>query len=920
MVLTSRAVPAPLAAPLTALGALALLASLALQTAPLQAQVPDLPDAVAEPGIRTSDIRIDGRIQEPAWQAAPLISGFIASEPTEGEAAAQDTHVRILFDDDAIYVSAHLWEANQDDVRDLLQRRDQRGAYFDWFGVSMDPNHDRRTGYAFRVNAAGVQQDLYMFDDTGEDTTWDAVWESAVTVDSLGWHVELRIPLSQIRYESGEGPQTWGLNLHRRRVAAAELSHFSLESRRRTGLVSQFGVLENVRVPATMRRIEARPYVLSSLHRGFADPADPFFDGNEEGARVGADFRLGLGSAFTLDATVNPDFGQVEADPAEINLTAFETFFNERRPFFVEDAQVFDFQLSGGQNQLLYSRRIGHAPQGRAPSGADVADIPDAATILGAAKLTGRTSNGLSVGAMAALTQAETGRAYASATDSFDDFVVEPRTGFGALTARKDLRDGELQVGGIATAVTRDLPGGGEFDFLPEQAFTAGVQFENLWDDRQWRLNGFFAGSHVRGRPEAMVRLQRASNHYFQRPDGTGAPVDSSATSLSGSEWRLQLDRQNTPHWIGAVWFAEVTRGFEINDIGFSRSSERLDGGFRAGYREIQPGRLFRTYSVTFNTIYNFSHEALNDAGSWQSWQRAYTGGSFSLDSRFTFLNLHGGSVNLSWRPDQYSRSAMRGGPIMIQPGALTMRLGINSDRRRNLSVNGGLSYDRASRDSGDRVSVNARMSFRPTNQFSMQFSPTFSVQSDRSQYVSSTSTLAFDPTYGRRYLFGELDRKTLTVVTRADYTFSPTLSLQLYTQALISAGNYVGFKQLNLPSTYDFRTFHEGTAVRVGGVVACSAGSMCLDADGTRHLDFDGDGFADYGFNDPNFNVRSLLGNAVLRWEYRPGSAVLFVWQRQQRGDASSGDFDFGQDFQALWGAPAENRFILKVNYWLGM
>jgi hypothetical protein len=248
--------------------------------------------------------------------------------------------------------------------------------------------------------------------------------------------------------------------------------------------VSQFGVLENVRVPATIRRIEARPYVLSSLHRGFADPSDPFFDGSDGGARVGADFRLGLGSAFTLDATVNPDFGQVEADPAEINLTAFETFFNERRPFFVEDAQVFDFKLSGGQNQLLYSRRIGHAPQGRAPSGADVVDIPDAATILGAAKLTGRTTNGLSVGAMAALTQAETGRAYASATDSFDDFVVEPRTGFGALTVRKDLREGEAQVGGIVTAVTRDLPAGGEFDFLPERAFTGGVQFENLWDDR----------------------------------------------------------------------------------------------------------------------------------------------------------------------------------------------------------------------------------------------------------------------------------------------------------------------------------------------------------------------------------------------------------------------------------------------------
>jgi hypothetical protein len=632
------------------------------------------------------------------------------------------------------------------------------------------------------------------------------------------------------------------------------------------------------------------------------------------------DLRLGLGSAFTLDATVNPDFGQVDADPAEINLTAFETFFDERRPFFVEDAQVFDFGLSGGQNQLFYSRRIGRAPQGDGPSAADEFDVPGATTILGAAKLTGRTTSGLSIGALTALTGSETGEAYTQSTDSFERFDAEPRTGFGAFTVRKDLNEGASQVGGLVTALRRDLPASGSFDFLPGQAYNGGVRFEHQWDDRQWRLNGFLAGSHVRGSPESMVRLQSASNHYFQRPDGTRAQVDSTATSLSGAEWRLQLDRQNTEHWTGAVWLAEVTQGFEINDLGFSRSRERLDGGFNIGYREIEPGPFLRDYSITFNNFHNFSHEALDEAWSRDSWRQAYTGGNFSLNTRFTLLSYHGGSVNFSWLPDRYSRSATRGGPIMIEPGSLGMRLGVNSDRRRSLTVNGGLNLNRGSRGTGDRVSVDARVNLRASSRFSVQLSPRFDVQSDGSQYVTSTSTLPFAPTFDRRYLFGELERSTLTLETRVDYTFSPTLSFQLYAQGLVSAGDFVRYKQLDAPSTYDFRVFQEGTAVNVGGAVGCSGGSICLDSNGAQNLDFDGDGITDYSFTDKDFNVRSLIGNAVIRWEYRPGSTLFLVWQRQQRADAAAGDFNFGRDFDALWGAPADNRFILKLNYWLGI
>ena len=880
---------------------------------------PARPLAGAHAALRDGDILVDGDITEAAWQAAPIITDFVTSEPLDDGEPTRQTEVRILFDQDAIYVAARMWD-HPDSIQRQLVRRDERGPYMDWFGFAVDPSRDRRTGYHFKINAAGVQQDIYISDDSREDSNWNAVWESAVGNDSLGWTVEARVPLSQIRYEATDGPQVWGLNLFRRRVVAGETSHFSLESRKKRGIASQFGDLEDVRVSTSIRRIEARPYVLSSFHSGPAAEGDPFFDGDATGARVGSDFRLGLGSAFTLDATVNPDFGQVDADPAVINLTAFESFFPEQRPFFVEDAQVFDFGLSGGQNKLFYSRRIGRSPHGGAPSDADYSNIPAAATILGAAKVTGRTKRGLSLGGLAAVTQAESGEAFFSSAGQLDQFRVEPRTEFGALSARQDFNSGMSQVGALFSALHRSLPPDSELDFLPDQAFSGGLRFDHQWSDRTWKLAGFLAGSRVQGSPEALLAIQRASNHYFQRPDGTRAQVDSAAISMTGAEWRVQLDRQNSEHWTGSVWTAGVTRGFEVNDVGFSRNRERLDGGLRAGYRELNPGRILRQYSFNFTTFYNFSWEAFDDPGSWSSWQSAYTNGTFNLGSQITLLNYKTANLNLSFRPDRYSRTATRGGPVMIQPGSFSGGFRVGSDRRQPTSFRANLNYSRSSRDSGSRTSVSGAITLRPSPRVQVSVNPEFSVQSDGSHYVRSTFTLPYEPTFGQRYLFGDLERKSLSLELRANYTFTPTLSFELFAQPLISSGDYLSYKQLAAPSTFSFRNFQQGTAETVGGNVLCTGGDICRDAQGTQHVDFDGDGLPDYTFADKDFNVRSLIGNAVLRWEYRPGSTVFIVWQRQQERGDGFGDFDLGRDLDALWGAPAQNRFIVKLNYWLGL
>ena len=845
-------------------------------------------------------IDIDGRLDEDAWAEARVFSRFTQSEPVEGDPAEHDTEVRILIGDEAIWIGARMPDPFPEGIETRLSRRDGFGTS-DQFGFMIDPNRDGLTGYGFNVSAAGVQSDMYLYNDDNVDPEWDAVWSSAVSVDGSGWTAEMRVPLSQIRYEASDDPQTWGINFTRFRVTNNERSYHTLISRLRRGLVSQMGRIDGVQVSDPSRRLEMVPYVVTSLHRGPAVDGDPFFDGSAANGRMGVDLSYGLGAAFTLDATINPDFGQVEADPAVINLSAFETFFREQRPFFTEDARVFDFSLSGGSNQLFYSRRVGRSPQGRSPSGTAFSDAPDNATILGAAKLSGRTSSGLSIGALAAVTGNERGEALYT-DGSTGNFLVEPRAEYGVVSLAKDFNDGASQIRGIGTALRRELPGDGSFDWLPSSAFNAGLRFDHQWNDREWRLYGFLAGSHVRGDAEAITRIQQASNHYFQRPDATRLTLDPTRTSLSGLNWRLQFARQNAEHWTYSIWAAQVTSGFEINDVGFSTRAEVLDGGVRVGYREIQPGSVFRNYDFSASTFHNWSHEALDDVFSIDSWHNARSRGSYSLNASGEFLNYWRVRASTSYNPQQMSRRATRGGPKMVGPAALNANFNLNSDQRKAVSFGASLNVSDDRIGTGGRKSIGGNVRFQPSDNLSFSLGPNYSLSRSGDQYVTATSALPYSPTYGTRYLFADLEQRSFSMETRVDWTFTPTLSLQLYAQPLLSSGDYIQYKQLETAETFDFVN-----------LMPTSVGS-------TQEVDFDNDGTADFSFTDRDFNVRSLIGNAVLRWEYRPGSTIFFVWQRQQAERALLGDFDFGRDASALFGAPADDRFIVKVNYWLGL
>lgn len=870
---------------------------------------------------REGTIDVDGRLDEEAWGRAVPAGDFIQKDPDEGEPAGEATTVRVLYDDRALYIGARLQDSRPDQVSKRLARRDQE-VNADFFEVSLDPNLDRRTGYQFTVSAANVQSDRYLYDDTREDRAWNAVWESAVHHDDDGWSVEIRIPLSQLRYDPSDGPQTWGVNFSRRRTLTNERSFFAPEARNNTGIVSLFGLLEGIQASSGSRRFEARPYALTGLHTAPSAPGDPFFSGRESNVEVGVDLRYGLGSAFTLDATVNPDFGQVEADPATINLSAFEIFLDERRPFFVEDARILDFSLSGMQNKLFYSRRIGRAPQGGAPRGAAFVNSADAATILGAAKFTGRTTGGLSVGALAAVTRDEEGEAFFAEDGSTRRYLAEPRTQYGVLRLQQDYRQGQSVFGGIVTGLHRELPADGSFDWLPRAATSAGIDFEHTWNDRNWALHGFFAGSHVMGDSTAITRIQRASNHFFQRPDASRLEVDSTATSMTGVEWRLQLDRRNGRHWNGSIWAAQVTSGFEINDIGFSRNAERLDGGARISYRELTPGRLYRSYNVSLFTFHNFGHEALDRPGSFQSWRDAHFSGSVNSNANVTLANWWNLNADLRWSPDLMSRTATRGGPLMLDPGSLGGGIRLRTDDRRAVTVRPSVNLSRGRMGASSELRTSVAFGVRPSPRLELEVEPSWSRNQDAAQYVASTSVLPYAPTYGSRYLFAELEQESISMETRVNVTFTPTLTLQLFMQPLLSSGDFVTYRQLREPKSYDFQDFQPGAYGLLGdGGVSCSGGTICQDPEtGRQHLDLDGDGRGDYSFSDRDFNVRSLRGNAVLRWEYRPGSTIFLVWQQRRTEEEALGSLDFRRDLRALATAPTDNVFILKVNYWLGL
>jgi hypothetical protein len=882
---------------------------------------PDVPDSrwmSVRAARRSGPISIDGRLDEPDWMEAEVATGFIQVEPDEGKPAIEQTEVRVLFDEHNIYVGARMWDGDPASIGRQLTRRGEGGRAYDYFQVSFDSNLDRRSGYTFRITAAGVQVDRFHPDDRSTEDAWEAIWESSVGVDEGGWVAELRIPLSQMRFDPSPDPQTWGINFGRRKISTNERSDWAWTPLGVPGNVSRFGQLQGLVLPEPRRYVEVVPFTVAGVERRPAVPGDPFFAGEARRADLGADLRAGLGSTFVLDAAINPDFGQVEVDPRVINLSAFETFYPERRAFFSRDDRLFDFSLGGGRNMLFYSRRIGREPHARAPPGAEFVSVPNDTRILGAAKLTGRTGGGVSVGVLGALTEAVRGRAFFSEDGRIERFHAEPRAQQAVGRIQRDFRDGQSTLGVIGTVLDRALPGDGSLDFLPRRALSGGIDFDHAWADRRWGLAGFLAATHVHGSEEAILRIQRSPTHYHQRPDQEYLTLDPTRTTLSGAEWRLQLDRRGGRHWTGGAWLSQRTPRFEVNDLGFSNISERLNAGARLGYQQRTPGALFRSYSFDLSTIHSWRHSVLDDPFTRAAWADARKAGELNANASFTFLNWSGGGVGASYEPEILSDVLTRGGPLMVRPGSRSLRAWAHTDRRDQIGFDGSIGYDAGARG-GHSLSLGAGMEARPLNGVLIALHPAYRRSFDLDQYVLTLPDDAFTTTYGARYYFGNLRREQFSMDIRGNIIASPTLSLQLFAQPLISAGDYEAYKQLSHAGTFDFLHFPEGESASIGSDVVCVGARLCR-RDGRVYVDHTGDGRIDHSFSERSFNIRSLRGNAVLRWEYRPGSRAYLVWQQRRHGRDLDGAFGFARDASRLLEAPAENVVMLKVSYWFGM
>jgi hypothetical protein len=854
---------------------------------------------VAEAVRRSGPIDVDGKLDETAWASATVSSRFVQSYPKPNAPATDPTEVRVLYDDDALYVGVRMFDSHPDSIVGQLTRRDPTSVYSDYVYVIVDSYHDRRTAFAFGVNPLGVQRDLLLFNDNAQDQNWDAVWESAAAVDARGWSAEFRIPFSQLRFAgtSANDERVWGFEVFRDVARRNERDSWAPWDPSLNAVVSRFGDLEGLIGVPSRAHAEVVPYASGKVTRAPAELGNPFHGATETKPSLGTDFKLTLPRGLTITGTVNPDFGQVEVDPAVVNLSAYETFFPEKRPFFVEGAGIFAFGQTRAYNdyqfqQYFYSRRVGRPPA-RTLTAAFV-DAPDATRIDGAAKLTGRVG-AWTVGALDALTPRETARFRSTPDGTTQRAAVEPLANYFVGRLKRDFRQGRTVIGAMLTATHRALGDTAFAPLLHDRAAFGGIDVEHGWDHGSWYLSGYAAASQVTGAAGAngsIAASERSSQHYFQRPDATYLHVDTTRSSLAGGTAELAL--QHTGNLALSIALKTVSPGFEINDLGFLNRADYSALSWLAGYQSFKAGRVFRTrsYGLFGNEVRNYGGTAISNTVS------AFASGQF--------LNFWFADVNLTAGAPVESDRLTRGGPLARVPGTITGNFTVGSDGRRMLSVQSSTSVERDSFDGGRSTVNTTSVTLRPASNVSVTFGPTLTRLTSSNQYLQTVPDSTATATYGHRYVFARLHQTTLSADTRVDLTFTPTLSLQVYAQPFISAGGFSQYKELQQPGTADY------------GVYGAGQGSIVSAANGIV-VDPDGDGPASsFHISDPDFNLRSLRGDAVLRWQYRPGSALFVVWQLQRSGATGLGDFDLARDVGAIFREPVTNVLLLKVTYWL--
>lgn len=848
--------------------------------------------------VRTNgEIKVDGILSEEAWKSEGF-GGFVQSDPHDGEDPTEKTLVWLAYDDQAIYVAARMFDSVPEKIKCRLGRRDDF-VESDWFIFAVDPYYDRRSGYQFAVNPSGSIVDWTLYNDISRDTTWDGVWEYSTMIDDKGWTVELKIPFHQLRFPKKD-EYTWGVNFRRQINRKNEKVGLVWVPKEDTGYVSHFAKLIGIKSISPGRHIEFLPYTVAQGQFSPEEEGNPFQTGENLLANVGFNAKIGLKSNLTLDTTVNPDFGQVEVDPAVINLSAYETYFQEKRPFFIEGSNIFnDFGRGGITNNMninwsapsfFYSRRVGRAPQGYVTRNGYV-KYPDRSTILGAFKLTGKLGGKWNIGFLNALTAREFAEVDVSGSRFQEE--VEPFSYYGALRAQREFNQGHQGLGVMATSVVRDLRNDNLSGILNQKALSFAFDGWAFLDkEKTWVLSGWMGGTYVNGSKEAIYRLQQSSLHYFQRPDASHVSLNENATSLSGWGGRFQLNKQR-----GRLLFnfalGALSPGFDPNDTGFqSGSSDIINSSLIVGYTWPHPGKVFRNLVVLGGPFGNY------DFGGNKIWE-----GYLAL-ANGQFLNYWGFETMAAYNPESISNDLTRGGPLVRIPPGWQLNTGLNTDRRKQFVFTLFSSVYKRPSIGTYNWNASTSVSWKPRSNISFSIGPNYMVQETGYQWIRKVDDSLMTDTFAARYIFGHLYQRVLSMEIRLNWTFTPKLTLQLYLQPFLAVGEYDRFKELARPKSFEFNTFGEGQS--------------SLDfKDNIYWVDPDGEGPASvFTFNNPDFNFKSVRGTIVLRWEYHPGSILYFVWTQNRSDYANPGDFNFSRDLGDLFSAPGDNIFLLKATF----
>lgn len=838
---------------------------LVLAVAPF-AHAANWPERPVLRAVRVSDAPvIDGDLSDAAWQSAPEFTDFTQHDPTDGAPGTMHTSVRILYDDKAIYFGARMDDPQRPTA--LLARRDSFLQY-DFLSINIDSQHDRLSGAAFTVTPSNMQVDSILFNDIGEDVSWDGVWDSTTRIVPTGWIAEVRIPFSQLRFPD-KAQHVWGINITRRTVRNNEWVRIVNTKKGETGFVSHFADLTGIDGIRRERPLEIVPYVVGrSDFFTRTDRADPFADSFDHRADGGLDLKYGLTSNLTLTGTINPDFGQVEVDPAVVNLSDVETFYPEKRPFFTEGLNIFAFGDSPARShfnfifppRMFYSRRIGRSPQGSVD--ADFVAAPVDTTILGAAKVTGKAGKGWSLGVLDALTDVERARFADGPVTGRQQ--VEPMTNYFVSRVTKELGDG-TRVGMLVTSVNRRLSE--ELSNLRENALSLGLDGYTSSRDKSWVFEWFGTGTRVSGSKESIALTQQSSSRYYQRPDAGHIELDPTRTALSGWSGKAMLSKQ-TGRWRPNVQVQAYSPGFETNDAGFMQRTDVISSHALMQYVNETPTKLNRDRSL---------------------WLGAWTSRNFDGDTieRGVFADAFGTLQSYwTWRaalfvtPGSFSDRLTRGGPIVRTRASWSSDQSIGSDERKKFyfSFDGHLEGN----DDGSYVrSGGVTLNLRPSSNLLLSVSPYYNRSYDYTQFVTAQVDPTATATFGKRYVFAELEQHSLELGTRVDWTLSSKLSFQLYMQPFVASGDYHDYHSLARARSADYVPY---------------TGSI----------------------HDPDFNFRSVRGSAVVRWEFRPGSALYVVWNENRADVSPVGDFRFGRDFRAIPTAPSHDVFLVKVSYWL--